>query len=76
MENNETKNVELQPTEIVEVKRKPNLVVRAGKWLWAKKWYLLTGLASFAAGVVLSSTRDEVEVYVEDDEPNEESTDE
>lgn len=61
MENNEKKNVELQPTEVVTVEKKPNFVVRAGKWLWSKKWYVLTGVASFAAGALLTSGRDEVD---------------
>ena len=61
MENNETKNVEVQPTEIATIEKKPNLVVKAGKWLWTKKWYLVTAAASFAAGALLSSGRDEVD---------------
>lgn len=74
METNNEKNIEVKPTEIVTVEKKPNLVVRAGKWIWAKKWYLVTGLASFAAGALLSNARDEVDDYceVEEDGPTEE----
>lgn len=74
MENNETKNVEIVPTKVEEVEKKPNLVVRAGKWIWSKKWYLVTGLASFAAGALLSNARDEVDDYcdVEEDGPTDE----
>ena len=75
MENNE-KSIEVKPTEIEIVKtKKPNFVVKAGRWIWSKKWYLVTGLASFAAGALLSNARDEVAEYCEE-EPNEGPTEE
>lgn len=68
MENNE-KSIEVKPNEIEIVKvKKPNFVVRAGKWLWSKKWYLVTGLASFAAGALLTNGRDEVDDYCEEED--------
>ena len=74
MENNE-KNVvieaeEVKTTDVTKVEKKPNLVVRAGKWLWARKGYVLTSIVSFGLGAVAVSAKnrgedDEIETDYE-----------
>ena len=72
MENNE-KNVvepkEVNTTDVATVEaKKPNIVVRAGKWLWARKGYVITSIVSFglgAAAMAMNSRGEDDEIEAE-----------
>lgn len=58
METEKKENVEINPADVVDVKeleKRPNLAVRAGRWVWRHKGYVVTGIGSFIAGVAAAT---------------------